>query len=439
MDVAVIGAGAAGLVAARELIRSGHTVTIFERNHRVGGIWVYASETEADPLGQNGARIHGSLYHSLRTNLPRDLMAFSDYTFDSSGGGDDAWPRFPGHAEVLRYIENFAHSFDLYDCIRFGEQVESIEPGTGWTITSIAAGIRRHSHFDAVTVCNGHYSEPRVPALAGLSEWPGQLIHSHNYREPSPFQGKRIAVLGASASAVDLSMEIGRVAAALYWCAPAFATLPDVVRSNSFFQRRPNIEALQADGTIVLQDGAVLDGVEVLVFCTGYHYRFPFLDPALVHVDDNWVNPLYRDLLHVDHPTLAFIGLPFKVVPFPLFEVQARWFARLLAGDFHLPPAEQRAGEAAARVMALRAEGVAQRHFHRRQLDCYDYLDTLAEESRAPRLPEWHRQTTAALLSHVALHPGSYRDLPFTVYAPTRLQPDPPSTLQHRDQGTRRL
>ncbi len=427
MDVAVIGAGAAGLVTARELVRHGHRVTVFERNNCVGGIWVYASETEADSLGQQGPRVHSSLYASLRTNLPRDLMAFSDYPFDSSGGGDDAWPRFPGHAKVLRYLENFARSFNLDRCIRFGEEVESIEPGKGWTVISIVGGVRRHSHFDAVAVCNGHYSEPRVPALAGLSEWPGQLMHSHNYREPSPFRGKRVAVLGASASAVDLSAEIGRIAAALYWCAPAFATLPDAARSNTLFQRRTDIETLRADGAIVLQDGAVLDEVDVLVFCTGYHYRFPFLDPGLVHVDDNWVSPLYQDLLHADHPTLAFIGLPFKVVPFPLFEVQARWFARLLAGDFQLPSADVRRGAATARAMALRADGVAQRHFHRRQLDCYDYLDSLADESGAPRLPEWHRQTTAALMDHVAAHPGAYRDLPFAVYAPTRLLPYPPT------------
>ena len=93
IDVAVIGAGAAGLVAARELMRHGHRVTVFEQSQRVGGVWVYAPETEADPLGQRGPRIHGSLYASLLTNLPRDLMACTDYTFDSSGGGDDAWCR----------------------------------------------------------------------------------------------------------------------------------------------------------------------------------------------------------------------------------------------------------------------------------------------------------------------------------------------------------
>jgi hypothetical protein len=86
-----------------------------------------------------------------------------------------------------------------------------------------------------------------------------------------------------------------------------------------------------------------------------------------------------------------------------------------------LPSAEARRREAADRAAALRAAGTAQRHFHRRQLDCYDYLDALAGQSGTPRLPDWHRRTTTALLAHVAAHPGNYRDLPFAVYAPTRV------------------
>ena len=75
--VAVIGAGAAGLVAAHELRLEGHEVTVFEQSDRVGGLWNYTDEVEDDPLGQRPSRrIHTSLYESLEVNLPRDLMAF---------------------------------------------------------------------------------------------------------------------------------------------------------------------------------------------------------------------------------------------------------------------------------------------------------------------------------------------------------------------------
>ena len=45
------------------------------------------------------------------------------------------------------------------------------------------------------------------------------------------------------------------------------------------------------------------------VFCTGYHYRFPFLAPAVASVHENWVQGLYRQLVPVDAPRCAFIGL----------------------------------------------------------------------------------------------------------------------------------
>jgi hypothetical protein len=421
LQVAVIGAGAAGLVTARELLRRGHRVVVFEQGAGPGGVWVYSDDAEDDPLGLSGTRIHGSLYASLRTNLPRDLMAFIDYPFDASGGGEDDWPRFPGHRLVLAYLQNFARAFGLEAHMRCGVRVASVRRGDGWVVESVSGEERRSERFDALAVCNGHYSEPRVPPLAGLAGWPGTVMHSHNYRTPAPFAGKRVAVFGASASGVDLSAEIAGVAEAVFWCAEAFAQLPSGERGAPGGVRRlPGIEALHEDGGVILQDGSRLDEVDVLVFCTGYHYRYPFLGD-LIRVDDNWVAPLYQDLLHVNHPSLCFVGIPFRVVPFPLFEMQAQWFARLLQGEFDLPSKEAMLAHTDARIAGLRAAGTRQRHFHQRRLDCYDYLDELADQAGAPRLPVWHRQLTAALLAHVAADPRAYRDRPFGRFAPTRV------------------
>ena len=100
--VAVIGAGAAGLICAHELLQAGFKVTIVEKSEDVGGLWVYQQQPEADLLGRDSkGRVHSSLYDSLRTNLPRNIMSLWDYSFDSKGGGDDHWPRFPHHTQVL--------------------------------------------------------------------------------------------------------------------------------------------------------------------------------------------------------------------------------------------------------------------------------------------------------------------------------------------------
>ena len=66
--------------------------------------------------------------------------------------------------------------------------------------------------FDAVIVCNGHYSDPRRPDIPGMAEFPGRLLHSHSYRRNEPFKGMTVVVIGASASGEDISREIAHVA-----------------------------------------------------------------------------------------------------------------------------------------------------------------------------------------------------------------------------------
>ncbi|KAI4323515.1 hypothetical protein L6164_023113 [Bauhinia variegata] len=90
VKVAVIGGGVSGLSAARELQREGHQVVVFEKNHRIGGIWAYDPRTESDPLSidPNRGVVHTSLYRSLLTNLPRALMGFLDYPFSKEETGD---------------------------------------------------------------------------------------------------------------------------------------------------------------------------------------------------------------------------------------------------------------------------------------------------------------------------------------------------------------
>lgn len=73
--------------------------------------------------------------------------------------------------------------------------------------------------------------------------------------------------------------------------------------------------------SVVLEDDTVLD-VDVLVLCTGYCYSFPFLDGCGVSVEDERVYPLYKHLIHAEHPTLAIVGLCKVIVPFPQFHCQ---------------------------------------------------------------------------------------------------------------------
>ena len=102
---------------------------------------------------------------------------------------------------------------------------------------------------------------------------------------------------------------------------------------------KPNVKALLENGSVEFEDGTVVENVDSIVYCIGYEYDFPFLDPkdANFSVDENYVNPLYEHLFVPENrSSLSFVGLCWKVVPFPQFELQAKWIAKLLSGDLKL-------------------------------------------------------------------------------------------------------
>ncbi len=410
-SVAVIGAGAAGLVTAWECLRAGHAATVFERSRRVGGLWVYEDRTETDPLGQAPEeRIHGSLYASLRTNLPRDLMAFDGYTFDSAGGGHDGWPRYPGHAQVLEYLERFAADRDLLRRIRFCQRVRSVRPdGEAWRVDG--------EPFDAVAVCNGHFAEPLVPHLPGLETFRGLALHSHNYRRSQPFAGMRVVVLGSSVSGAELAGALADVAASVHFSGRAFPGTQPAARRRRI-SRCPPVVTVEREA-VVLSNGERIDGVDAILFCTGYRYRFPFLPPALARVRNNSVRGLYRQLVSIERSTLAFVGLPFRIVPFPFFQRQARWFARMLAGGFPLPDRTGRRRDHAAEIRTLRSAGVRERHFHKMEETQFDYLDGLAHQCGDEPVPAWFRDLWSEHKANTRAHPGRFHDVPLRTRGPT--------------------
>ena len=384
MRVAVVGAGAAGLVAARELAREGHEPVVLEASDEVGGTWRYTERTEG---------VHSAMYASLRTNLPRDLMAFRDFPFEGE-------PRFPAHAAVLEYLERFADAFDLRRFVRLRRRVEAVQrDGDRFRVDG--------ERFDAVVVANGHYSAPRLPALPG--RFGGEVVHSHAYRRPERFAGRHVAVLGAKSSGVDISAELGEVAARVFLCARGAAD--GWLGGREQVAVRPAIAELGPGRSVQLVDGRRLAPIDVVVLATGYRYAFPFLDDrTLVEVLDNWVHPLYLDLIAARAPRLAFIGLPFMVIPFPQFEVQARFFAKTLSGAVALPSKQERLRWVEEHVAALDAAGVAVRHRLRHDERQFAYFDDLADRCGAPPLPDWFAPLARACAQQRRHDPYGYRE-----------------------------
>ncbi|KAK9143194.1 hypothetical protein Syun_012594 [Stephania yunnanensis] len=420
--VAVIGAGAAGLVAARELRREGHQVVVFERNNRVGGTWVYDSRTESDPLGRDPSRsvVHTSLYDSLRTNLPRESMGFRDYPFVviKEEGKERDPRRFPGHREVCCYLSDFAHHFGIVGLIRFETEVLRVrlnQETKKWVVGSRrigGGGVGEVVEFDAVVVCNGHYSEPRLADFPGIDLWPRKQIHSHNYRVPDPFQDQVVVLVGSSASAEDISKEVSWVAKEVHISSRSSNSMTPVKQpgyDNMWLHSR--IERTDEDGRVVFQDGSSVYA-DVILHCTGYKYHFPFLEANnIVTVDDNCVGPLYQHVLPPAlAPSLSFIGLIWRVIPFPLLELQSKWVAGVLSGRIPLPSQEEMMSSVCALYARLKDAGVPKHYTHHIGDYQFEYSDWLAAQCGFPAMEKWRKQMYEASEINRTARPGTYRD-----------------------------
>jgi dimethylaniline monooxygenase (N-oxide forming) len=187
--MAVIGAGAAGLCAAKHLLARGMQVTVYEIGSKVGGLWVYENDSGLSPA-----------YESLHLNSENLVTAYSDFPFPQGS------PFYLNHWQVHRYLESYAEHFDLRRHIRFNSKVVSLTPK--WKVT-LENGTQEA--FDGVVVATGHQGVPSHPPFA--VDFKGEYLHSHVYRVPEPFRGKRVLVVGMGNSAVDIAADICTVTA----------------------------------------------------------------------------------------------------------------------------------------------------------------------------------------------------------------------------------
>ncbi|KAG2277672.1 hypothetical protein Bca52824_060227 [Brassica carinata] len=411
--VAVIGAGAAGLVAARELRREGHSVVVFERQNQVGGggTWIYTDHVEQDPLSVDPTRpiVYSSVYRSLRTNLPRECMGFIDFPFVIRPGKSRDPRTFPSHGEVVAYLQDFAEEFAIEEMIRFETTVERVSPAeesdgeggiTKWRIefTEKEEKVRRQELYDAVVVW--------------IRSWPGKEMHSHNYRIPEPFKEQVVVLIGSSASAVDISRDIVGVAKEVHvasWSNAADAFIKQNGHTNLWMHSM--IERVHEDGSVVFQNGKTILA-HVIMHCTGYKYHFPFLETnGSVTVNDNCVGPLYKHIFSPAFaPSLSFVGITWKVLPFHLFELQSKWIAGVLSGRITLPSKEDMMVEIKTEYATLEAQGIPKRYTHCLGISQFEYFDGLASQCGCSGTEKWRKEMCLTSFMRVMKHPETYRD-----------------------------
>jgi cation diffusion facilitator CzcD-associated flavoprotein CzcO len=349
---------------------------VFEQRSNVGGLWNYTPAATGDgafavpqtnahvglecPLFQklSSSQCRGSrtettflspIYERLETNIPKSLMGYADTNFP------DSLQLFPGHEEVVQYLEDYARP--VLGLIRFQAQVDNVKflqrttvsNGTvseEWSVCSrnVTTNKKICEIYDAIVVASGHYSTPFIPKIPGIGDWnqafPGTISHSKYFRKPEAFVDKKVIVVGNSASGLDISSQISPFCKTLLLSQKSKSYLAGGFASDSKIQSLSQISRFDSENmTVHFSDGRVERDVDSILFCTGYLYTLPFLrvlSPNPIG-DGTHVEHTYRHLFYTSHPTLSFLALPQKVIPFPLSEAQSSVLARVYSGRLAAP------------------------------------------------------------------------------------------------------
>ncbi len=177
-DVAVIGAGPAGLAVGACLRRAGLGFIILEREDQVGASW----------------RKH---YERLHLHTVKHFSSLPFLPFPKS------YPRYVPRNLMIEYLEAYADRFALQP--RFGDAVRSVRrDGEQWIVGATTSAIRA----PCVVLASGYNAEASLPALPGIDTFKGQVIHSAHYANARPFAGKSVLVIGMGNTGAEVALDL---------------------------------------------------------------------------------------------------------------------------------------------------------------------------------------------------------------------------------------
>jgi putative flavoprotein involved in K+ transport len=203
--VYVIGGGPAGLAAGAQLRRQGLHPVILERGERVGTSWRAG-------------------YDRLHLHTVRGLSGLPGFGIPRAAG------RWASRDAVIEYLERYRARHDLE--VRANTEVERIEAaeaevsgGARWVIHT-TAGERLPAR--SIVVATGHAHTPLVPDWPGREAYSGLLLHAREYRNPAPFAGLDVLVVGVGNSGAEIATDLGEGGARRVWI--AVRTPPQIVK-----------------------------------------------------------------------------------------------------------------------------------------------------------------------------------------------------------------
>jgi len=244
-DVIGVGAGFAGLALIHYMRTSGRSVRVFDRASDVGGTWAWNHYP--------GAATDSESYYYCLT-FSRELLQEWRWT-----------KRYPGRKETQEYMRFVADRCDMWRDIQLNTEIASanyMPDRGGWEIAT-AGGERFTCKYFVSGM--GMISEPMIPKIAGMDRFAGPLFHSSRWPEGLDYAGKRVGVIGAGATSVQMVPELAKTAAEV-----------------TVFQRTPNyiLPAMQREMTPEWEREIKQDYDAIIAKCRAHVFGMAFDSPV---------------------------------------------------------------------------------------------------------------------------------------------------------------
>lgn len=330
--IAILGAGPSGLAQLRafEAARLAGDknlpeIVCYEKQNDIGGMWNYTWRTGLD---KNGEPVHGSMYRYLWSNGPKECLEFADYSFEEHFG--QPIPSYPPREVLKDYIMGRIDKQDIRKYIRFEYPVRWItfdDDTQKFTVTVMnhKSGEQETDEFDYVVVATGHFSTPNMPYFEGLEEFPGRVMHAHDFRDALEFKDQDILLVGSSYSAEDIGTQCykyGTKSVTISYRSNALGyDWPENVKEVPLLTHFEGDIAHFVDGTSKRFDAVIM--------CTGYLFHFRFMPDELRLQTHNCLYPanLYKGIFWQPNPKLIYLGMQDQYFTFNMFDAQA-WYVR---------------------------------------------------------------------------------------------------------------
>lgn len=317
--VIVVGGGQSGLAAGWAMHELGMRALILEASDRTAGSWP-------------------RYYDSLRMFSPVEFSSMPGLPFPGTPG------HYPYRDEVADYLEAYADGLGVE--IQTKTRVETIHDDGRQFVVCTADG--RSLRASGIVAATGSFANPYRPTIAGERGFTGQLLHVAEYRNPVPYVGQRVVVVGAGDSALQVASDLASVARVTLATRKPVRFIPQRLRGKDvhYWYRETGFDALPPEwltkitgGTVVTDSGGYeeelaqgrfdrrpmfdrLDGervvwrdgpsesVDTIILATGYRPSLEYLR-ELGALDEHGA-PIHVGGISSTHLGLVYLGLEYQ-------------------------------------------------------------------------------------------------------------------------------